>query len=103
MPDRPGTGSQITPTVHVSDVSGLMNGLPVLMLSTCPAQSIEAPVTGQRTGSLTTVKPADALAVDVSYRPGARNAVAHVPRSTSDGMTVHLAPIFGFHVLSTSE
>ena len=49
------------------------------------------------------MKPADAFAVDVSYRPGARNAVAQVPRSTSDGTTVHLAPIFGFHVLPTSE
>ena len=61
------------------------------------------PVTGQRTGSFAVVKPADAFAVPVSYRPGARNAVAHVPRSTSDGITVHLAPIFGFHVPPTSE
>ncbi len=76
MPDRPGTGSQITPTVQVSEVSGLMNGLPVLMPSTVPWQSADAPVTGQRIGSLAVVKPADALAVDVSYRPGARKAVA---------------------------
>src|SRR6059058_4044597 len=98
----PGIGSQIRPTVHVLDFSGLMNGLPVLMSSTDAWQSAGLPVTGQRTGSFATVKPALALALLVSYRPGARKAVAYVPRKTSDGTTVHLAAIFQFVVLPTS-
>ena len=43
---------EMTPTVQVSDFSGLMNGLPVFTPSTVPLQSAGEPVTGQRTGSL---------------------------------------------------